>query len=707
MQSSASDMESRLVGDLQSGHHCDKNVDTLRRRKMVSGSSSRRSGRCLAVIVCLSALMSLALAATTTEESTTLAQIEDEPTTNYHNQTAVDDSSDSSSDNSITDRLSEEISNLTISTEQPIEVSTARSRRPLFSTGNRLWDALIAECIKKPTFACIQKNVYSFLGESLEVGDFNVTNRVIFTKNRVDFTKYTREANEDDEHHEADNEIPDARGDFEPTSPIEEVTTALHDKTLKFMLTHDVNIKMPEIMFDGAIFRIEPRAIEGNGMLAKLEFVPRTTIVARGASEPRILFKKIKKFFQSKLLLAFLGVILVIKIIKIKIMWLLPLLVGVGTAKKLVLKFLLFLFPALSHIFKLCSYYHASYHKPNFHHHQHHINHLHSFYQHDKELPELIFTKPPRGHPSEYIHGAPVPPHAHFQPELHYESSGPGLGSEFISDRNSYVDTSFKPRYEDLNDINAWGLGTGTTAALPQQPSSSSSSSSAFSSPSSSGINTSHHRSSNVNPLTHQQSRIVIPKPVYGPPPSAYGPSAHSFASQALKRTPSGAASSIAAAYVSAPSGSTAAVEEQLIREAQRQEAYRIAQEQKLIAKQQQIVNHQAFVQEGVTPRPVDPFYSPILQRLDKVFNLLGVVDENCRERLVCAMYKAPIKYSPHSNYVSAELSRDASELQKPTSTNAAVIRFYRYVQAARDGQDQRDCRQTYSLCTINIDKKK
>ncbi|XP_021693382.1 uncharacterized protein LOC5576735 isoform X2 [Aedes aegypti] len=614
MQSSASDMESRLVGEHQSGHLCDKN-GVVPRRKMVSGTSW------LTIIVCLSALTTLALA---TEESTTLAKIEDEPTTNYHNQKIDDSSSDSS-----VDQLTEEISNLTISTEEPLTVSTARSRGPLFSTGNRLWDALIADCIKKPTFACIQKNVYSFLGESLEVGDFNVSNRVIFTKNRVDFTKYTREANEDD-HHEADNEIPDARGDFEPTSPIEEVTTALHDKTLKFMLTHDVNIRMPEIMFDGAIFRIEPRAIEGNGMLAKLEFVPRTTVVARGSSEPRILFKKIKKFFQSKLLLAFLGVILVIKIIKIKIMWLLPLLVGVGTAKKLVLKFLLFLFPALSHIFKLCSYYHASYHKPNFHHHQHHINHLHSFYQHDKEIPELIFTKPPRGHPSEYIHGAPVPPHAHFQPELHYESSGPGLGSE-----------------------------------------------------------------------------IVIPKPVYGPPPSAYGPSAHGYPASALKRTPTGAASSIAAAYVSAPSGSTAAVEEQLIREAQRQEAYRIAQEQKLIAKQQQIVNHQAFVQEGVTPRPVDPFYSPILQRLDKVFNMLGVVDENCRERLVCAMYKAPIKYSPHSNYVSAELSRDASELQKPTSTNAAVIRFYRYVQAARDGQDQRDCRQTYSLCTINIDKKK
>ncbi|KFB51354.1 AGAP003468-PA-like protein [Anopheles sinensis] len=48
-----------------------------------------------------------------------------------------------------------------------------------------------------------------------------------------------------------------------------------------------------------------------------------------------------------------------------------------------------------------------------------------------------------------------------------------------------------------------------------------------------------------------------------------------------------------------------------------------------------------------------------------------------------------------------------ASELQKPTSTNAAVVRFYRYVQAARDGQDQRDCQRLYSQCTINMEKKK
>ncbi|XP_049288062.1 uncharacterized protein LOC125766294 isoform X1 [Anopheles funestus] len=589
------------------------------------------------------------------------------------------------------------IVNATSVTEFPVSnSSTGRaSSRPMFSTGNHLWDALIAECMRKPTFACIQKNVYSFLGEQLDVENVNFTNRVQFLRNRVDFTKYTREANDaNDGEEDSENEIPDARSAFEPSSPIEEVTTALREKSLKFMLTHDVSVQMPEVMFDGAIFRIQPRAIEGNGMIAKLEFVPRTELAeARGHGTPRILFKKIKKFFQNKLLLAFLAIVLIIKIIKIKVMWLLPLLVGVGTAKKLVLKFLLFLFPALAHIFKLCSYYHASYHKPNFHHHQHHINHLHTFYPHEHATPELIYTKPPRGHPSEFLHGAPVPPHTHYQPEVNYEFTAPGLGSEFISDRNSYVDTSFKPKYDDLNDIKAWGLGESTNTSAPQ-------SSPYFTSPPTSPNGAVGGSGSyNVNPLTqHAASRVHSPKPVYGPP---------GYSSSAQKRIPTGAATSIAAQYVSAPSGPTLSAEEQIIREAQRQEAYRIAQEQKLISKQQAIVNQQAYVQEGVTPRPVDPFYSPILQRLDKVFNSLGIVDESCRERLVCSMYKSPVKYSPHSNYVSAELSRDASELQKPTSTNAAVVRFYRYVQAARDGQDQRDCQRIYSQCTINMEKKK
>ncbi|KAK9890829.1 hypothetical protein WA026_012175 [Henosepilachna vigintioctopunctata] len=64
-------------------------------------------------------------------------------------------------------------------------------------------------------------------------------------------------------------------------------------------------------------------------------------------------------------------------------------------------------------------------------------------------------------------------------------------------------------------------------------------------------------------------------------------------------------------------------------------------------------------------------------------------------------MYKSPQKYSPHSNLVSNELSRDSTELQIPKHTNAAVIRFYRYVQAARDGQDMKNCIALYPGCDI------
>lgn len=56
-----------------------------------------------------------------------------------------------------------------------------------------------------------------------------------------------------------------------------------------------------------------------------------------------------------------------------------------------------------------------------------------------------------------------------------------------------------------------------------------------------------------------------------------------------------------------------------------------------------------------------DPFYSPLLSRLDAVFQQLGLLsvkDEKCREKLVCLMYSNPAKYAPYSNLVSAQLSR-------------------------------------------------
>lgn len=53
-----------------------------------------------------------------------------------------------------------------------------------------------------------------------------------------------------------------------------------------------------------------------------------------------------------------------------------------------------------------------------------------------------------------------------------------------------------------------------------------------------------------------------------------------------------------------------------------------------------------------------DPFYSPLLSRIDSIFTHLGYLDEGCRERAVCSIYKFPVKYAPYSNLLSAQLSK-------------------------------------------------
>lgn len=55
-----------------------------------------------------------------------------------------------------------------------------------------------------------------------------------------------------------------------------------------------------------------------------------------------------------------------------------------------------------------------------------------------------------------------------------------------------------------------------------------------------------------------------------------------------------------------------------------------------------------------------DPFYSPLLSRIDTVFKQLSIDSstEKCREKIICLMYGNPAKYAPYSNLVSAQLSR-------------------------------------------------
>ncbi|XP_054090190.1 uncharacterized protein LOC105212406 isoform X2 [Zeugodacus cucurbitae] len=612
-----------------------------------------------------------------------------------------------------------------------------------FSTGNELWDDIIRDCYQQPTVSCFQKNVFSYLNGALDAHDVNVTHRLKFYRNQVDYTDMQHEPTEAaaarnsmdgssdeqnsikmplaDEEQVLTNEIPHEEGrgtkdSDNPETPIEEVTNALYGKSVKFAITHDLEIKLPEMMFDGATFRISPRSFEGNGIIAKLEMIPKQEVEARLAG--KVIMKKIQKFLRSKLLLSFLALVLIIKIIKIKLFWLLPLVIGVGAAKKLLLKFLLFLFPALSHLFKLCSYYQQTYHSTKYHHHHHLIDHHHTVVPawHATEhhsVPEIIYTHPPKGHPSTYLHGAPI--HETYGPyslehnEGNWENSGPGLGSDYIGDinRSAQVDENsnyFKPNAnKDANEILVWGLGT-TQPTISQKQQQQHQQQSLF-----------------TTKLKTPAQAQSAPNPVYAPPPPR--PS-HPQQPSAEALT---AAAHIAAQYD--PARNSLAQQQQkqdqlkqlqlqqLLKQQQQQqlspeiaaqikEALRIQAEQRIISQQQQILDKQPFVQDGqpIMPKNYDPFYSPILLKIDKIIEQLGVTDDLCKERLICSMYKDPTRYSPHSNFVSAELSRDTSELQPVSNPNGAVVRFYRFIQAARDGQDQRDCLRLYPQCNINTE---
>lgn len=86
---------------------------------------------------------------------------------------------------------------------------------------------------------------------------------------------------------------------FSLDSPLEEVTDSLYGKFRNFMMTHNLELKLPDMFFDGATFKISPRSIEGDGALVKLEFIPKDLADTIGSG--RIFLKKISKFFLGKI----------------------------------------------------------------------------------------------------------------------------------------------------------------------------------------------------------------------------------------------------------------------------------------------------------------------------------------------------------------------------------------------------------------------
>lgn len=85
--------------------------------------------------------------------------------------------------------------------------SSARSAgRTLVRSGNELWDGLVNDCLYKPSFSCFQKNIYTYLDDTLRLADVNVTDRILFKKIDIDPNLMAQLQNNTND--ENDNEIP-------------------------------------------------------------------------------------------------------------------------------------------------------------------------------------------------------------------------------------------------------------------------------------------------------------------------------------------------------------------------------------------------------------------------------------------------------------------------------------------------------------------
>lgn len=79
---------------------------------------------------------------------------------------------------------------------------SSQRKQTFVRSGNELWDSLIDECLQKPTFSCFQKNVYTYLDNTLKLDDVNVTDRIIFKKIDIDPNTLLQLQNDTEEENE-------------------------------------------------------------------------------------------------------------------------------------------------------------------------------------------------------------------------------------------------------------------------------------------------------------------------------------------------------------------------------------------------------------------------------------------------------------------------------------------------------------------------
>lgn len=158
--------------------------------------------------------------------------------------------------------------------------------------GNSLWYNLLRNC-RNSSSTCIQRTAYDYLDDLLDYPeDIQVTSNVLLEKNDINYASISKES---------DNAVEEE--DIQRSSSLDEVTGALHGKAIKFLMTHDLVVKLPEYFFDGAFLKVSPRTFDADGALVKLNTFP---------GKGRIFFKKISEYTYSRNLLSKIDLLTVV-----------------------------------------------------------------------------------------------------------------------------------------------------------------------------------------------------------------------------------------------------------------------------------------------------------------------------------------------------------------------------------------------------------
>lgn len=167
--------------------------------------------------------------------------------------------------------------NVTFTDEMPVDAL-------INLTGNNdLWAVLLKDC-EKPTLTCVQNNIFKYLKKTLdETDDLQFTSFMKFSKNKQRYVP----ASADNESNHTDYD----REEF----PIEAMARSLQDDTSKFLMTHDLEVALPEGLLPNSVLKIAPRGFGNSGALVNLEIVSTDLEDARAMEEGGRTFKKIRK----------------------------------------------------------------------------------------------------------------------------------------------------------------------------------------------------------------------------------------------------------------------------------------------------------------------------------------------------------------------------------------------------------------------------